>query len=574
MNSMVELSKVQIRPERSAVFFDRDGTLVHDDGYTYRIEDLAWLPGAVEAIVQAKSQGHLVIVVTNQSGIARGYYTEAQMHAFHRAMADELALHGTGIDAFYFCPHHGDGTVEAYALADHPDRKPNPGMLRQAVVDWGIAPEAAVMVGDSAADMGAAKAFGIPALCVAPGELMQALERALPKGVPQTGDGLTLALGMRAEAARDWLFSNLLPFWWEHGFDRDAGLFHEQINPDGTPVPMARRIRVQARQTVVYGLAGRLGWHGPWREAVTAGLDALLTQGLRADGGTRHKVDPSGASDDRRDLYDSAFVIFGLAEGARALGGQDDLAERALQAAHDLVDWLHTHWVHPAGGFIEGDLARSDLRAQNPHMHLLEALLALYEVSGAAKPLDAATGLVDLIVSAIGDAAGGPGVVAEFYTNSFKPILDGDDGVIEPGHQFEWSFLLDWYQRLSGRDLGGLDLQLYRQGEVRGVAPRSGLIHETVNRHGQPITDTSRIWTHCERLKAALIRVERDGDPAAARAACQSVDRIMEYYREPTMALAYERCTPDGSFIEQAARASTPYHVVFAISELLRVTGR
>src|SRR5262249_16611529 len=123
------------RMRRPAILFDRDGTLVRDDGYTHRIEDLAWMPGAIEAIRPCNHSGALAIVVTNQSGIARGYYSEAQARAFHAHMNADLARHGAHIDAFYLCPYHSDAADPRYAIAHHPDRKPRPGMLRRALLE-------------------------------------------------------------------------------------------------------------------------------------------------------------------------------------------------------------------------------------------------------------------------------------------------------------------------------------------------------------------------------------------------------------------------------------------------------
>ena len=108
-------------------------------------------------------------------------------------------------------------------------------------------------------------------------------------------------------------------------------------------------MRVQARQTVVYARAGALGWNGPWRDAVTAGASVLLSRGLRPDGGTHHMLGPDGATrDERRDLYDLAFVLFALAEAGHALNRADLLAH-----GEALVDWLDQNWADAAGGFLE-----------------------------------------------------------------------------------------------------------------------------------------------------------------------------------------------------------------------------
>ena len=126
------------RLARPAAFFDRDGVLNVDIGYTHRPEDLVWIPGAREAILELNEAGYLVFVASNQAGIGRGYYGEAQVTEFHARMQDELAEIGAHVDAFYFCPFHEDATVEPYRVANHPDRKPNPGMILRAKREWPI----------------------------------------------------------------------------------------------------------------------------------------------------------------------------------------------------------------------------------------------------------------------------------------------------------------------------------------------------------------------------------------------------------------------------------------------------
>ena len=165
----------QLRP---ALFLDRDGVLNEDRGYVARWEDFRWIPGARETIAAFNRAGWLVIVVTNQSGVGRGYYTEAEMHALHARMAEELAGAGARIDAFYFAPHHPEAPSEAYRHPDPPDRKPNPGMILRALADWPIDRARSVLVGDKASDMQAAARAGLRGLLFPGGDLMRFLEAA------------------------------------------------------------------------------------------------------------------------------------------------------------------------------------------------------------------------------------------------------------------------------------------------------------------------------------------------------------------------------------------------------------
>jgi len=167
---------------RPALFLDRDGVLNEDQGYVHRWEDFRWISGARETVAAFNRAGWLVIVVTNQSGVGRGYYTEAEMHALHDRMTADLAQAGAHIDAFYFCPHHPEAPEEAYRHPDPPDRKPNPGMILRALEDWPIDRERSLLVGDKASDMEAARRAGVRALRFRGGDLAAFLasEDALP----------------------------------------------------------------------------------------------------------------------------------------------------------------------------------------------------------------------------------------------------------------------------------------------------------------------------------------------------------------------------------------------------------
>ncbi len=157
--------------KKAAVFFDRDGVLNVDYGYTYRPEELTWIEGAKEAIRYCKRKGYAVFVVTNQSGVARGYYTEQDVAAFHAKMQADLDEYQTEIDAFYYCPHLPGAEIKEYAL-ECQCRKPGPEMLLQAIRDWKLEREKCWMVGDKETDMLAAKAAGVKGIFFGGGSLL------------------------------------------------------------------------------------------------------------------------------------------------------------------------------------------------------------------------------------------------------------------------------------------------------------------------------------------------------------------------------------------------------------------
>ncbi|MEJ6789596.1 HAD family hydrolase [Brevundimonas sp. BR2-1] len=154
-----------------AVFLDRDGVLIEDTGYPHLEEHLRLVPGAAEAVRRLNQLGYLCVIVTNQSGVARGLFTEDQMKAFNTLIVRRLAARGAIIGAVYACPFHSHGRVEAFIHPDHPDRKPNPGMLLRAIADHRIDPARSFMIGDQPSDMEAARRAGVPGFKFEGGDL-------------------------------------------------------------------------------------------------------------------------------------------------------------------------------------------------------------------------------------------------------------------------------------------------------------------------------------------------------------------------------------------------------------------
>jgi D-glycero-D-manno-heptose 1,7-bisphosphate phosphatase len=149
------------------VFLDRDGVLVADVHHLRRAAQLRLLPGVPEALVRLRAAGWALVVVTNQSVVARGWVSEAELQQVHRVLLDMLRDRGASLDAIYYCPHHPEGTVAEYARACE-CRKPNPGMLLRAAVELGLALPQCVMVGDAVIDIEAGRRAGCRTVLVRP----------------------------------------------------------------------------------------------------------------------------------------------------------------------------------------------------------------------------------------------------------------------------------------------------------------------------------------------------------------------------------------------------------------------
>ena len=152
----------------AAVFLDRDGTISEDTGYMTDPSAYRVFPWTGEAVRHINARGLKAILITNQSGIARGYFTEATVHAFHAALTTELARHGAHLDGIYFCPHHPDAGCDC--------RKPLPGMLLKASIDLGINLKQSFMVGDRYLDLEAGRAAGTRSVLVRTGHGTEELD--------------------------------------------------------------------------------------------------------------------------------------------------------------------------------------------------------------------------------------------------------------------------------------------------------------------------------------------------------------------------------------------------------------
>ena len=361
-----------------------------------------------------------------------------------------------------------------------------------------------------------------------------------------------------------WLRLKALPVWSSLG-QSSQGAFVESIALDGRAVFTSRRARVQARQIYVYAKAGIHGWEGAWRRTVETGLDRLVEDYLRSDGLCRTLLTADGVPlDETAMIYDQAFVLLALATAKQASIGGGDVQARAEALRDDLL----TNRLS-SGAFVEEGSAPYQ---SNCHMHLLEASLAWEEAGGDEHWKDLTDSLVKLALTSFIDQPGG--FLREFFNDKWLPA-DGEDGqLVEPGHQFEWAWLLVKYG-LRRNDDEAVDMarRLYKFGR-RGINDRMSVAVDAMNSSGAIRSNRARLWPQTEWLKASLIlstvthdieRQEYIDDAAAAQRA------VWLYLTED--GLWHDKRLPNRSFLEEPAPASSFYHIMAAFDQLVSRAG-
>ena len=359
-----------------------------------------------------------------------------------------------------------------------------------------------------------------------------------------------------AAALKRWLFDVALPLWWEDGADRVGGGFHEAISLDGRPLARPHRARVIARQAFSYCEAGRLGWPGPWREAQRHALDYFREHFVTANATVVSVVDLDGkVGDPRFDLYNQAFALLAHASGHCTFGEADGWRRQAVA----LRTTLEQSYAHPLGGFVE-DRAGALPQRSNSHMHLFEAALAWLAVDDDPAWRRLADGIAALCLEKFIDPASG--ALREFFAADWSPAPGVEGRICEPGHHYEWAFLLDRWARLTGRNKPEAVPRLIAFADSRGLDARRGVAVNAVLADGSIHDPVARLWAQAERIRAYLAHRRSEDEVAAA------VKGLRRFLATPVQGVWFDQLAPDDVFVREPARATSLYHIVGAVAEL------
>ena len=365
----------------------------------------------------------------------------------------------------------------------------------------------------------------------------------------------------------DWLRDDALPFWLNRGAD-ERGLLYETLALDGTPnLGADLRLRTAMRQVYVFTHAAQLGLADRDRALTLARelAEHIHTMAWAPDGkpGWIARFSRDGQIlDDRRDLYDTAFVLHALGHLRQATG--DVRYSGWIDETMAVVDRLEDR----NGGWAESD--RRELpRRQNPHMHLFESYLALFETTREPRFLARAGEIFGLFRTHFFDARNG--TLTEYFGPAWERDAAHGSHRLEPGHMAEWTWLLRRYQRACGHPVDDLCAALFGNVERLGL-DASGFLVDEVDEAGHPSLPSRRLWPQTEYLKALVVQGAATGDSSLFERAGDLIDRLLASYLTGIPNGCWrDRFTLDGEPENSTIPASTLYHLFAPAVEILRL---
>lgn len=344
-----------------------------------------------------------------------------------------------------------------------------------------------------------------------------------------------------------WINDQALATWGSRGFDSLRGLFHERLSFHGEPLPVPYRAMVQARQIYVFSHAATLGLAAGAEKADRAmrQLRALFATSSAGETSFAFSIDPESGRQQSavRDSYTHAFVLLAIAFLYRATGDKG-----LVTLANEVTSFVERRMIDPVSGGVVDALPELDGRTkrQNPQMHLLEAYIALEDAMPGRGYLERALKLVTLFRDRMFDRRSG--VLLEHFAADWGPHPDHTRAALfEPGHHYEWIWLLEQVERRSGEVLSHERKQLWTAARRAGHAA-DDLIFDEVHADLSVVSTSARLWPHTEAIKAATT-MHRAGDPGAPAFADAMATALLDTFL----------CGPfEGGWIDHVAQDRTP----------------
>lgn len=377
-----------------------------------------------------------------------------------------------------------------------------------------------------------------------------------------------MTVGSSAPIARycAWVEDIALPRWAGHGFDAARGRFWERLDKTASPVDTPFRAMVQARQIYVFADAARSGWcaaGGLLAERAMASFLRDFGAETRDQLSFAFSVDQTGSCvSPVRDAYAHAFALFSLAALYRLNGDRSllRLADKTIAfIEQEMTDSQH-------GGLFDALPATTGGKRQNPHMHLLEAYLFLHEAAPDRGYLDRAAKIVTLFESRLFDPA--TGKLLEYFEDDWSPHREAERAIIwEPGHHFEWVWLLDQFARATCAPLSATAQILQQQAMRHGFTSSGMLADEVGSVDNKVLRGSSRIWPHTEAIKSAAT-FHSMGERQAAPQADAMATVLLEHFLDRTFSGGWtDHVSTQGAPLVEHVPASSLYHLYLAATE-------
>ena len=374
--------------------------------------------------------------------------------------------------------------------------------------------------------------------------------------------------GSMADDMRGWLFDDALPFWLDKGLDHDFGGFHEVLDFKGNSIAADKRLRTMARQIYVYGKATELGWSGNAKRAIEHGLTFLAESAQSPNGGWYKTFDAqSNPLDLTEDAYDHAFILLALAQTQKA---GIEVNPALLNRVSMMLETLRI--TGPDGrfnGYAE-DTVHTLPRRSNPHMHLLEAMMAYYEASGDESYLDRADEIVSLFKTRFYDSDSL--LLGESFDQDLQ-FTGGAVSAIEPGHQFEWAHLLHKFAALSDTVPAVQINSLFAHAKAMGINPVSGFAYDEISSTGKPKHYTSRCWVQTELLSCLCVLSENGKGHLRFQAERHAQNMWDRYINPAPKGMWFDVVDGRGNAVSKSVPASTFYHLINCIDHYTKTLG-
>ncbi|MBC7464440.1 MAG: AGE family epimerase/isomerase [Bdellovibrio sp.] len=365
--------------------------------------------------------------------------------------------------------------------------------------------------------------------------------------------------------SENWLRHDVLPLWAAQGIDATSKGFTEALSTEGKALNLPRRALVQARQIYSFQTAAKLKLMDVSKSnaIVQGGVHYLIQNYLQENGSAIHAVGVDGHPHNLdQDLYTQAFALFALGCGFETTRDKN-YKKHALR----LLSYLKSERQAPGGGYTEIKAGQT-LYQSNPHMHLFEAALTWLQIDTAPEWKALAFELFELCRTKFIDPKSG--ALCEHFNEGWTQQLESNGCFIfEPGHHYEWAWLMAWYQDLSGIDSKSLRHSIYKLADHYGINENHLAVDEVYSNFTVK-KRSSRFWPQCERIKAAVklgLEAHPSDQPSFAKSADQALTALFGYFNLPVQGLWQDMILETGEFSKQDPKASSLYHIINAMYE-------